>query len=168
MSQFTNMTQWCILLVAVAIIDPLAVSAQPHLHSGMYQVSTQLIMPHLENNLRHAHTQTRHCLSQDSISNHVELFFPILNHISLSGCHLMQTRVLNNTKIALQLICKSTQVATGAATLTFKPAPDCWITRDTNGWKEHDFFSAHAGCTTIGLLTMDLCASAWPGVTNPC
>ena len=116
------MTRWRILLVAVAITYPLAVSAEPHLYSGMYQVNTQLIMPNLENNLRHAQTQARHCLSQDAISDHIELFFPILNHDSLSGCRLMQTRVLNNTKIALQLICKSTQVATGAATLTFKPA----------------------------------------------
>ena len=33
----------------------------------------------------------------------------------------MQTRVINTTKIALQLICKSIQVATGTATLTLKP-----------------------------------------------
>jgi hypothetical protein len=67
----------------------------------LYEVITETIMPHLEENLRYATTRHNRCL------NHRELFsaFPVLDHPSLKGCKLENKSRLDDTDSYL-LICE--------------------------------------------------------------
>ena len=51
---------------------------------GLYEINTETLMPHLEENLRYAITRGRRCVR----SKAPEAFFTILQHQSLNGCKL--------------------------------------------------------------------------------
>jgi len=79
---------------------------------GTYEITAQVVMPHLEENLRYATTRERRCLRDDEFAS----VFPILRHHSLEGCKLgAETR--SGGTIRYVLACASPQVATGAARL---------------------------------------------------
>src|ERR1700726_272927 len=48
----------------------------------LYEVITETMMPHLEENLRYATTRQNRCLGRQELSS----AFPILSHTSLKGC----------------------------------------------------------------------------------
>jgi len=76
---------------------------------GNYLVKAQIIMPHLESNLRYANTQSSQCLGRQDASN----LFPILDHVSFTGCALVGTQpnVENQT---FDLVCANPEAATGS------------------------------------------------------
>jgi hypothetical protein len=71
--------QWAAASIVAAPLTP-AQAAQP----GVYEISAETLMPHLEDNLRYARTTGRECISDGAASG----FFPILRHHSLNGCKL--------------------------------------------------------------------------------
>jgi hypothetical protein len=72
--------------------------------SGLYDITTQTVMPNLEENLRYAATREQRCVNIDDFDS----LFPILRHPSLEGCHLDER---------YRLVCADPQIASGAARL---------------------------------------------------
>jgi hypothetical protein len=79
---------------------------------GVYEITVETVMPHLEENLRYATTRERRCLRAASLAS----VFPILQHASLDGCRLGQP-TLDRETIRYLLVCENPQVATGVARL---------------------------------------------------
>ncbi len=76
-----------------------------------YEVVTETVLPHLEENLRYAATRQTHCWSGRDLSS----AFPVLGHESLKGCRLDQERREDDT-VSYRLICGGGNPTTGAAT----------------------------------------------------
>jgi hypothetical protein len=67
------------LLCGASFAAPVVVPA------GLYAVSAETLLPHLEENLRYATTVTRRCLgTQDATA-----LFPLLAHEAFAGCTLV-------------------------------------------------------------------------------
>ncbi len=79
---------------------------------GIYEITTQTAMPHLEEALRYADTRERRCLRGVDLAT----VFPVLQHPSLAGCKLANAN-RNGHTTDFALVCASDQVATGAARL---------------------------------------------------
>jgi hypothetical protein len=79
---------------------------------GLYEITAQTVMPHLEENLRYATTREQRCLQLDELA----ALFPILRHPSLEGCHLDDER-RRGSSVRYRLVCASPQVASGTARL---------------------------------------------------
>jgi len=79
---------------------------------GVYEITVETVMPHLEENLRYATTRERRCLRDASLAS----VFPILQYASLDGCRLGQPTRDGET-IRYLLVCENPQVATGVARL---------------------------------------------------
>lgn len=77
---------------------------------GEYMVKTEILLPHLENNLHYTTTQTRQCLGQQDAST----LFPILDHVSFVGCALVKKHA-NPENNAFDLVCSNPEAATGQA-----------------------------------------------------
>jgi len=75
---------------------------------GKYSVKSELVMPHLEENLRYATTSEQHCLSQQKAS----FFFPILKHVSFTDCVLTAKE---SESAVFDLTCINPEAATGTA-----------------------------------------------------
>jgi hypothetical protein len=50
----------------------------------LYEITTEIGMPHLEENLRYATTREKQCLSEEQLF----VRFPILSHVALQDCKL--------------------------------------------------------------------------------
>jgi hypothetical protein len=74
----------------------------------IYQVQTELGMPHLEENLRYATTHERRCLTQEQL----ERLFPALDYPSLAGCHLVDKKREGDT-VSFALACAAGHGTTG-------------------------------------------------------
>lgn len=70
-------------LLAWLWLLPQAQAAQP-LTPGAYELTTETVMPHLEEALRYATTRETRCLGELDL----RAAFPILRHDSLKGCTL--------------------------------------------------------------------------------
>ncbi len=79
---------------------------------GLYEISTETLMPHLEDNLRYANTRERRCVRD----NAPEAFFPILQHQSFNGCELGDGN--GSDPVYYPLVCHSSQAPTGTAQLS--------------------------------------------------
>jgi len=79
---------------------------------GMYEITTETGMPHLEENLRYSTTQARHCVTQPEA---LSTAFPILDHVSLKGCHLGDETRQGDT-VSYVLVCEGGHGTTGHAT----------------------------------------------------
>ena len=79
---------------------------------GEYLVKAEILMPHLEANLRYATTETRHCLNRDNVSS----LFPLLAHVSFTGCSLVEKQSAGEYK-EFDLVCLNPEAATGSAQL---------------------------------------------------
>jgi len=77
---------------------------------GIYEVTTEIGMPHLEENLRYAITREKRCLIHQELSS----AFPILSHESLKGCQLENEKRYEDT-VSYRLICQGGHGTTGAA-----------------------------------------------------
>ena len=81
---------------------------------GEYDLTTQTVLPHLEEALRYATTRTRQCLSEPDVTS----FFPILQHPAFSGCSLVpSTKANDGLRFTLQ--CTNPEAASGSAVFEF-------------------------------------------------
>ena len=77
---------------------------------GEYDLTTETILPHLEEALRYATTRTRRCLQEPDATS----VFPLLQHQAFSGCSLTpRTEVNDDLHFTLQ--CKNPEAASGSA-----------------------------------------------------
>ena len=88
------------------------VSVEP----GLYELTAQTMLPHLEENLRYATTRTRQCLGTQEAS----ALFPLLRHEAFTGCSLVgESSSDDETHFSLR--CNNPQAATGAAHFALQP-----------------------------------------------
>jgi len=105
-----------VLVAAASLLCAAAWASGEAVAPGTYEITAQVVMPHLEENLRYATTRERRCLRGHDLAS----VFPILRHHSLEGCKLgAETRSGGTTRYVLA--CASPQVATGAARLDAAP-----------------------------------------------
>jgi hypothetical protein len=84
---------------------------------GEYDLTTQTVLPHLEEALRYATTRTRQCLREPDATR----IFPILQHPAFSGCSLVpSTKAYDGQRFTLQ--CKNPEAASGSAVFEFSPS----------------------------------------------
>lgn len=77
---------------------------------GEYDLTTQTVLPHLEEALRSATTPTRQCLREPDATS----IFPILQHPAFSGCNLVpSTKAYDGLCFTLQ--CTNPEAASGSA-----------------------------------------------------
>lgn len=79
---------------------------------GMYEVTTETGMPHLEENLRYSTTHERHCVTEPEA---LATAFPVLRHVSLKGCRLGNETRQGDT-VSYVLACAGGHGTTGDAT----------------------------------------------------
>lgn len=79
---------------------------------GVYEITAQLVMPHLEENLRSTATTERQCLPREDLS----AVFSVLRHPSLAGCDLGD-RDQRGDAVHYRLRCENPQTASGLARL---------------------------------------------------
>lgn len=94
----------CAFLFVPANADP--VSIPP----GLYELTAQTVLPHLEENLRYTTTTSRRCLGTEEATS----LFPLLMLKAFAGCALEP--VEPGTERAYKLACKNPETATGVAT----------------------------------------------------
>jgi len=76
---------------------------------GSYNVKTEILMPHLSENLRYATTHTTQCLGpQDAFR-----LFPILSQTSFQGCAFVESH--SASPLELELVCSNPTAASGQA-----------------------------------------------------
>jgi hypothetical protein len=88
-----------------------AVPTSEAVSPGLYQIRTETLMPHLEENLRYANTRELRCVRSDV----PDPFFPILRHPSFKGCKLADGN--GRDPIYYPLVCQSSRGPTGTAQL---------------------------------------------------
>jgi hypothetical protein len=86
-------------------------SAADETPRGLYEVTTQTTMPHLEENLRYADTRQQRCLAQDELWT----AFPVLDHPALKGCRLTREYRAHDAR-SYALVCEDGSGTTGRAT----------------------------------------------------
>jgi len=96
------------LLFAVAASA--AATASDFMVPRLYQVTTETVMPHLEENLRYAITHEERCLAEHDLATE----FPILDHPALRGCAL-EHAARRDEVISYTLICTGAHGTTGNA-----------------------------------------------------
>jgi hypothetical protein len=89
---------------------PLVVGAADTVPAQLYDVTTETLMPHLEENLRYTTTHERWCLA------HLRLAaaFPILKHPALKGCGLTNETHKDDV-VSYSLVCTGGHGTTGGA-----------------------------------------------------
>jgi hypothetical protein len=100
------------LALAMALLLGMTWTTSEAVPLGLYEVTTEMLMPHLEENVRYARTQAYRCIRDQAVSG----FFPILRHQSLNGCKLAagnRSGQITN----YSLVCDSGQETTGTAQL---------------------------------------------------
>ena len=122
------------LSVAASLLCTVAWASGEAVEAGSYEITAEIAMPHLEENLRYATTRERRCLRARELSS----VFPILHHPSLEGCNLDSERRRGDT-IRYRLVCASPQVATGTARLDAGPGRIAGILEITMGGKNMTF-----------------------------
>jgi hypothetical protein len=96
-------------LMAAASL-PAHAAAPVAIPPGEYDLSTQTVLPHLEEALRHATTRARQCLRAPDATG----VFPLLLHQAFSGCSLVaDAQASDGLHFTLQ--CTNRQAATGSA-----------------------------------------------------
>jgi hypothetical protein len=101
-----------ILSVTISLLGAAAWTPSEAVPPGIYEISTQTLMPHLEENLRYARTLERRCIRDHGLSD----FFPILRQQSLNGCKLAAGNRRGNA-IYYPLVCDGSNGTTGTAQL---------------------------------------------------
>jgi hypothetical protein len=92
---------------------PSAAAASIPVNPGLYDVTVETILPHLEENLRYATTRRTECLGALDTTT----LFPLLRHEAFTGCALTGGRMLAG-QLDYELTCRNPQAATGIARVT--------------------------------------------------
>jgi len=97
-------------LLAVGSLAWAAAEPTEPLPSGLYRITTETGLPHLEENLRYAINRAERCLTQKDLPT----IFPVLEHPALKSCHLGRGTTEGDI-LTYALKCESTQATTGEA-----------------------------------------------------
>ena len=86
-------------------------AAQPvPLSPGEYELTTETVLPHLEEALRYATTRARHCLRAPDAGS----LFPLLRHPAFTGCELApDAQAVDGLHFTLH--CANPEAASGSA-----------------------------------------------------
>ena len=87
------------------------------LPSGSYELTTETVMPHLEENLRYAITHEDRCLLHQELTS----AFPVLSHASLADCTLRDESRTADV-VNYRLVCTGGHGTTGSAQWRFGAA----------------------------------------------
>ena len=101
---------------AFSLMCGAAIAAPVALNPGLYDVTTETLLPHLEESLRYATTRARQCLDAQDVA----ALFPLLRHQAFDGCELEQG-IADGPAIAFRLACRNPEAASGIARLTLEP-----------------------------------------------
>jgi hypothetical protein len=101
----------------------------------LYELTTELAMPHLEENLRYTLRHTRECLTDRMLTT----VFPILEHPALRGCSL-QDELRDGTTVSYMLICDGGHGTRGEATWKFEGPVIRGVLHITLGGKNMTFY----------------------------
>jgi len=104
------------LSVALTVLWTSSLSATLSVEPGLYELTAQTVLPHLEESLRYATTRTRQCLATQEAS----ALFPLLRHQAFSGCSL-ELESASEAEAHFSLHCSNPQAATGAAHFALQP-----------------------------------------------
>ena len=96
------------LLIVSILLSQQALASEP-MFPKLYEVTTEIGMPHLEENLRYATTRETSCLTRFD-----PFAFPILEHEALKGCNLKYDNHCDET-ICYVLSCIGQHGTTGEA-----------------------------------------------------
>ena len=102
------------LLAAVAL--SLHAGAPVAVRPGEYDLTTETVLPHLEEALRYATTRTRQCLGEPDATR----MFPLLRHPAFAGCELLAPREAQDG-LHFMLVCANPEAASGSAVFEFEP-----------------------------------------------
>jgi hypothetical protein len=104
----TGFSRVCLGIVSCTVVATYA-AAQSNVHvpPGLYALTIQTVLPHLEEALRYATVKANRCLADDSADS----FFPLLRHEAFSGCSLAPAAQTDT----FTLHCLNPQAATGLA-----------------------------------------------------
>lgn len=97
-------------LVCASLAAPGAEPAAPG--GGLYELTTETLLPHLEENLRYATTRERLCLRDFEATQ----LFAVLKHEAFADCTLLPSAA-DRPPTQYTLVCKNPQAATGSAQL---------------------------------------------------
>ena len=103
-----------IVVLCMAVFGTSAAQPGTLVPPGLYALTTETVMPHLEEALRYATVKSTKCLT----GNSAESFFPLLQHEALSGCSLAETERADS----FILNCCNPEAATGLAKLEHSPS----------------------------------------------
>ena len=84
---------------------------------GLYRVTAQTVLPHLEDNLRDAITRIEQCLGTQSAAS----LFPLLRHEAFAGCTLTSPALHDGAQV-FTLVCANRQAASGQARFVESPS----------------------------------------------
>ena len=102
--------------VAVVGLGQSSLASTVSVEPGLYELTAQTVLPHLEESLRYATTRTRQCLGTQEAS----ALFPLLRHEAFAGCSLVHESS-SDGEARFSLRCNNPQAATGAAHFTLQP-----------------------------------------------
>ena len=111
---------WALAVAVVMLCTSAAAQALPdrlEVTPGLYRVTAQTVLPHLEENLRNAVVVEQQCLGASSAA----LLFPLLRHQAFAGCTLSGRALRDGAQVFL-LTCANREAASGQARLIESPA----------------------------------------------
>jgi hypothetical protein len=103
-----------VVLVVSACLSGCA-AAPVAIPPGEYDLTTETVLPHLEEALRYATTRARRCLREPEA---VELF-PLLRHPAFTGCNLLPD-ARGGDGMHFVLSCANPEAASGSARFDFE------------------------------------------------
>jgi hypothetical protein len=98
------------LLLLGLMAAPLEIGTADTFRAQLYDVTTETLMPHLEENLRYTTTHERRCLAHLPLA----AAFPILTHPALQGCGL-KNETHKDGVVSYSLVCTGGHGTTGGA-----------------------------------------------------
>jgi len=101
--------RWLGGLLAAASLSANA-AAPVAIPPGEYDLTTQTLLPHLEEALRYATTRTRQCLREPDATG----MFPLLQHPAFVGCNLVRKAEVGDG-LHFTLQCLNAEAASGSA-----------------------------------------------------
>jgi hypothetical protein len=101
---------WSAPLLLVAIVTSADTPASDLFVPDLYRVTTETVMPHLEENLRYAITHEARCFAPEDLATG----FPVLTHPALEGC-LLEHETRHDDVVSYTLVCDGAHGTTGNA-----------------------------------------------------
>jgi hypothetical protein len=119
----------------------------------LYEIVTETVMPHLEENLRYATTREQRCFEEDELWT----AFPVLQYAALKDCKLEQER-RDEDSVSYTLVCEGGHGTTGRATWQLRRAQSVGTLNVKLGGKNMTF-SQRVTATALGACPPNSCAT---------